>query len=651
MADSAELKHMVMSFRVSELQVLLGFAGRNKTGRKQELLSRALSLVQKGCSMPVQIKIRDLYKKINDQLFLSARRRFPAGKPGGPVDISSQQQSPHNNALPPHDPRGLEYGKHVPMMAPVRTPNSVPVHPDVRLKVLPFYDLKGELLKPSSLVPRGAVRFQENYFVFHLTPQQAQDIAMSRDFRPCAKFEFLVQVQLRFCLLETSCEQDDNFPPSICVRVNGKMAALPNPTPSSKPGVEPRRPGRPVDITNLCRLSPTSSNHVDVSWASEYGRGYCVAIYLVKKLSADILFSRLKQNGNRHADHSRALIKEKLSHDPDSEIATTSLRVSLSCPLGKMKIQNPCRASTCSHLQCFDASTFLMMNEKKPTWTCPVCDKPAPFDKLIVDGLFVEILQQAVDCNEIQFMEDCSWKPMKPNKETLVITSPMLERSGPSQDRKKPAPEVIDLTSDTSDDDDDPIETSPPPKLTREGPPSPSGSTSSSSDTIPATSPPPLQSSVPLSGSVIHRMSPSTSQPQPPSTSTLSPDAVLSSLSDLADMISPTDISSSSPTPPGLPTLSSAPSMLYPSMPLPAMSRSSMYQPMPMAPSFPSMPYPSYDLDLMSLLNPDTRSTDTELSDLINIPNPMGTFMRSQSPSAAYGYKNSDSPPDVISLD
>lgn len=54
--------------------------------------------------------------------------------------------------------------------------------------------------------------------------------------------------------------------------------------------------------------------------------------------------------------------------------------------LGKMRIQLPCRASTCTHLQCFDATTFLMMNEKKATWMCPVCDKPAPFHKLILDG-------------------------------------------------------------------------------------------------------------------------------------------------------------------------------------------------------------------------------------------------------------------------
>ena len=38
--------------------------------------------------------------------------------------------------------------------------------------------------------------------------------------------------------------------------------------------------------------------------------------------------------------------------------------------------------------QCFDASLFLMMNEKKPTWTCPVCDSPAKYDDLMVDGYF-----------------------------------------------------------------------------------------------------------------------------------------------------------------------------------------------------------------------------------------------------------------------
>lgn len=54
---------MLVTFRVSELQMLLGFAGRNKTGRKTELQQRAIDLLRVR-SQPIQQKIRDLYKTI-----------------------------------------------------------------------------------------------------------------------------------------------------------------------------------------------------------------------------------------------------------------------------------------------------------------------------------------------------------------------------------------------------------------------------------------------------------------------------------------------------------------------------------------------------------------------------------------------------------
>ena len=60
---------------------------------------------------------------------------------------------------------------------------------------------------------------------------------------------------------------------------------------------------------------------------------YSMAVYLVKQLSSTVLLQRLRAKGIRNPDHSRALIKEKLTADPDSEIATTSLRVSLLCPV------------------------------------------------------------------------------------------------------------------------------------------------------------------------------------------------------------------------------------------------------------------------------------------------------------------------------
>lgn len=103
-----------------------------------------------------------------------------------------------------------------------------PVHPDVKLKKLAFYDILGTLLPPSTLVPsNNAQRVQEGNYCFHLTPQQATDIASSRDIRNIAKVEHIIQVQLRFCLLETSCEQEDYFPPNVQVKVNGKICQLP----------------------------------------------------------------------------------------------------------------------------------------------------------------------------------------------------------------------------------------------------------------------------------------------------------------------------------------------------------------------------------------------------------------------------------------
>ena len=62
----------------------------------------------------------------------------------------------------------------------------------------------------------------------------------------------------------------------------------------------------------------------------------------------------------------------------------------------------PARASTCTHLQCFDAPMYLQMNEKKPTWICPVCDKPAEFEKLFIDG-FVHL--QFVDVKFAYFLK------------------------------------------------------------------------------------------------------------------------------------------------------------------------------------------------------------------------------------------------------
>ncbi|VDI72023.1 E3 SUMO-protein ligase PIAS3, partial [Mytilus galloprovincialis] len=149
MADAGELKQMVMSFRVSELQVLLGYAGRNKTGRKTELMQRALQLVQKGASVPIQIKIRELYK-----------RKPPGKSDEGPMFSSMKLETGH------HYRGGLDYSSGSSLVSPAQS-SMFPVHPDVRLKHLPFYDVVAELMKPTSLdLTRPNMKFSICYYTF-----------------------------------------------------------------------------------------------------------------------------------------------------------------------------------------------------------------------------------------------------------------------------------------------------------------------------------------------------------------------------------------------------------------------------------------------------------------------------------------------------
>lgn len=321
-----------------------------------------------------------------------------------------------------------------------------PTCPDVQLRRLPFYDTVSVLLKPSSLQPKGSARFQEQTFSFHLTPTQATAIASSCFRDSIGRSDYKKQIQLRFSLLETSCEQEDNFPQALCVKVNGRLQQLPNALPTNKPGVEPKRPPKPINITQLCKLSSTVPNCVDVSWTVETGRGYTLSVYFVDKLSSTELLKRLKNRGMRNSDYTRAVIKDKLN-DKDTEIATTSCKVSLACPLGKMRMTLPCRASTCDHLQCFDANLYLQMNEKKPKWLCPVCNKPALYENLLLDGFFSEVLMSLKlprDEHEIVLHQDASWEPTAPKKDPTAVdpqvSLPKVETFNVDDDDSEPMP-------------------------------------------------------------------------------------------------------------------------------------------------------------------------------------------------------------------
>lgn len=148
---------MVMSFRVSDLQMLLGFVGRSKSGLKHELVTRALQLVQFDCSPELFKKIKELY-----ETRYAKKSSEPVPQPHRPLDPLAMHPTFERAGAVPRTPLSgpnldypVLYGKYLNGLGrlPAKT-----LKPEVRLVKLPFFNMLDELLKPTELgesAPRG----------------------------------------------------------------------------------------------------------------------------------------------------------------------------------------------------------------------------------------------------------------------------------------------------------------------------------------------------------------------------------------------------------------------------------------------------------------------------------------------------------------
>ena len=140
--------------------------------------------------------------------------------------------------------------------------------------------------------------------------------------------------------------------------------------------------------------------------------------------------------------------------DTDLEIETDTFKVSLLCPLMKSRLRMPGRSSECRHVQCFELESFLLMNEKKPTWTCPVCDRLLSFDTLVIDSLTQEIVAKCPsNVEEVQFNAEGEWSRVGAGSK--VEAKPKINNVPASTSKEKKNMSVSEsFISDTDDDEE-----------------------------------------------------------------------------------------------------------------------------------------------------------------------------------------------------
>lgn len=157
---------------------------------------------------------------------------------------------------------------------------------------------------------------------------------------------------MRFCALDTGSFQDDLFPPSINIKVNNRSVPLPHPIPSNRPGVEAKRPSRPLNVTNFVKISPTVTNNVNVTWANDAsGRDYVISITLVRKLCSQDLLGRLKAKGTRPAEYTKGM-SEYLETTCESLRIITRSKFYIICSQGACS-KGRCRLYCNHYLQSF----------------------------------------------------------------------------------------------------------------------------------------------------------------------------------------------------------------------------------------------------------------------------------------------------------
>ncbi|CAM1510344.1 Fc.00g006790.m01.CDS01 [Cosmosporella sp. VM-42] len=193
-----------------------------------------------------------------------------------------------------------------------------------------------------------------------------------------------------FCAADGTGIQDISFPHQSELRVNGgeikaNLRGLKN-----KPGST-----RPVDITSALRLRPNYVNNLEFTYALTNKAGghhkYFLVLNLCKVVSADDLTERIKVGKKIPKD---SVVRELNKKAQDPDVVATSQVLSLKCPLTYMRLSVPCRGLTCSHIQCFDATSYLQLQEQGPQWLCPICNKFTPFDQLAVDEYVKNILDK-----------------------------------------------------------------------------------------------------------------------------------------------------------------------------------------------------------------------------------------------------------------
>lgn len=254
-----------------------------------------------------------------------------------------------------------------------------------------------------------------------------------------------------FAGLESSpdpANADISFPP-IEIYVDGVLTKQYLRGIKGKPGT-----ARPADLTPYLQKL-VQSFHTKIVY-SDANERYLLYLYVVEEFSPETLVEMIAGKQHLPAQSTRLMIKKYNEVDNEDDLVVATSTLSLRCPITYARLKYPMKSLQCSHIQCFDGLSFLIMQQRIPAWQCPVCSSTISGRALVISDYLTEILESTSDnVDSVTLNEDGSWTAVEGDGDD----EPDSPTAKPENESAAPEAsiEVISLDSDSDDEQSAPI--------------------------------------------------------------------------------------------------------------------------------------------------------------------------------------------------
>lgn len=215
---------------------------------------------------------------------------------------------------------------------------------------------------------------------------------------------------------------------------------------------------RPADLTDF--VNPTKTFTINIVY-SDAAEEYVLYLYIVDARTPDALVEYIKGKDHISEETTKAAIKSEYDQNQDDDIVMATSSLTLRCPLTYARLSTPIRSIECDHIQCFDALSFLTMQERIPSWICPVCSKKINPGHLAVSDYLQSIIATTSDeIDTVNINTDGTWEPLdeegtKDDDHDESMNPANQSRDVSSAPKVDESIEIISLDSDSEDEQPD----------------------------------------------------------------------------------------------------------------------------------------------------------------------------------------------------